>query len=96
MKITKIIGIALSLILVFALALSITACKEDNKTDDPQPNEDSEITGVSFTDKTVTYNGQEQKIEVTGTLPEGVSVEYVGNGKINAGKYTVTAIGLRS
>ncbi|MBR3681512.1 MAG: hypothetical protein IKL79_05870 [Clostridia bacterium] len=91
MKITKIIGIALSLILVFALALSITACKEDNKTDDPQPNEDSEITGVSFTDKTVTYNGQEQKIEVTGTLPEGVSVSYFGNVGTNAGVYNATA-----
>ncbi len=87
MKITKIIGIALSLILVFALALSITACKDDNKKDDP---EDKVITGVSFTDKAVTYNGTEHKIEITGELPEGVTASYTGNTATDAGQYEAT------
>ena len=32
------------------------------------------IPGVSFSDTTLTYNGEEQKIEVAG-LPEGATVE---------------------
>ena len=46
---------------------------------------------VSFKGKTVTYDGTAHSIELTGTLPYGVSVSYDGNGKTNAGNYTVTA-----
>ncbi len=96
MKITRIIGIVLCLVLVFALAVSITACKDDNKKDDPNivpptPTEKQEITGVTFADKTVTYNGEEHKVEISGTLPEGVSVEYFNNAKTDAGEYNATA-----
>ena len=49
------------------------------------------MSGVSFGDKTVTYDGTEHSIALTGTLPAGVSVKYDGNGKVNAGNYTVTA-----
>ncbi len=61
------------------------------------PKED--FAGLSVTDKTVTYNGEEQTLDVVG-LPDGVSVEYecmVGDtshcdGKIiNAGTYEVKA-----
>ena len=44
---------------------------------------------IYFRDKKVTYNGTEQKIFTTGTLPQGVSVAYEGNGKTDAGVYTV-------
>ena len=52
--------------------------------------EKAEITGVTFTGNTFTYDGTERSIFVTG-LPEGATVEYANNGHINAGTYTVTA-----
>ena len=45
---------------------------------------------VAFEGKTVTYDGNEHSLKVTG-LPEGVSVEYVNNNKTNAGEYKITA-----
>ena len=53
--------------------------------------EKAEITGVTFTGDTFTYDGTEHSIFVND-LPEGATVEYANNGQINAGKYTVTAI----
>ncbi|MCR4911162.1 MAG: MBG domain-containing protein [Bacilli bacterium] len=50
-----------------------------------------EITGVTFSDKTVEYNGKSQSIAVSGELPTGVSVSYTNNGETNAGTYTVIA-----
>ncbi len=46
---------------------------------------------VSFSDKTVTYDGGEHQLELEGELPDGISVEYTGNGQINAGEYQVIA-----
>ena len=50
-----------------------------------------DMSGVLFKDKSVNYNGQAHSIEATN-LPNGVSVRYDGNGKTQAGEYTVTAI----
>ena len=91
MKITRIIGIILCVILAFALAISFTACKNDNKDDPtptPDPVVDKDIVGVTFTDATFTYDGTEKKVEVTGTLPEGVTAAYTNNTATNAGEYT--------
>ena len=49
-----------------------------------------DMSGVVFENTTVTYNGEEHSIFATN-LPAGVSVAYEGNGKVNAGTYTVTA-----
>ena len=49
-----------------------------------------DMSGVKFAAKTVTYNGKAQSITATG-VPAGVQVAYTGNGKVNAGTYTVTA-----
>ena len=47
--------------------------------------------GLTFVDKTVTYNGSAQSIEVTN-LPQGATVTYSpSNTFTNAGVYTVTA-----
>ena len=47
--------------------------------------------GLTFADKTVTYNGSAQSIEVTN-LPQGATVTYSpSNTFTNAGVYTVTA-----
>ena len=50
-----------------------------------------DMTGITFSGKEVTYDGTAQSLEIVGTLPYGVSVSYEGNGKTNAGNYTVTA-----
>ncbi len=49
-----------------------------------------DMSGISFVDKTVTYNGNVQGIEIEGTLPAGLTVSYSAGGK-NAGTYTITA-----
>ena len=49
-----------------------------------------DMSAVVFADKTVTYNGQAHSIEATN-LPNGVTAQYTGNNKINAGEYEITA-----
>ena len=56
------------------------------------PEEDKTIEGVSFSDLTVDYDGNEHEILVVGELPEGVSVEYTSNKGTNAGVYSATAV----
>lgn len=48
------------------------------------------IEGIKFEDKTFNYDGEAHSLEATN-LPEGVSVTYEGNGKIEVGIYDVTA-----
>ena len=50
-----------------------------------------DMSGISFTDKTVVYDRNAHSIEIEGTLPEGVTVRYDGNEKTEVGVYTVTA-----
>ena len=62
-----------------------------------------DMSDVSLKNKTVTYNGSAQALEITGTLPTGVEVTYYYEGAngtnytksttapTNAGTYTVTA-----
>ena len=52
---------------------------------------DYDMSGITFADDSVPYNGEEQSLIVSGDLPAGVTVTYDGNGKVNAGEYTVTA-----
>jgi hypothetical protein len=46
---------------------------------------------VTFSNYAMAYDGNPKSIQITGTLPSGVSVSYSGNGQTNAGTYTVTA-----
>ncbi len=50
-----------------------------------------DMSGITFVNKTVKYDGQAQSIEIGGTLPNGIKVEYVNNDKIEVGVYTITA-----
>lgn len=50
-----------------------------------------DMSGVSFVGGRFTYDGTQKFIYVTGELPDGVTVNYTNNGKINANTYTVTA-----
>lgn len=52
---------------------------------------DKNIVGVTFTDVTVEYDGNEHEITVGGTLPEGVTASYTGNKGTNAGVYNAVA-----
>ena len=50
-----------------------------------------DLSGVSFADESVYYDGEAHYLQVGGEIPEDVSVEYIGNGKTDAGVYEVTA-----
>ena len=52
---------------------------------------EAEITGISFSSQTYTYDGSVKSLEIEGTLPDGVTVSYTNNNHINAGTYEVTA-----
>ncbi|MBQ9085076.1 MAG: hypothetical protein IJY24_05405, partial [Clostridia bacterium] len=49
------------------------------------------IEGITFAGGTYTYDGTEKKVEITGTLPEGVTVSYESNTGTNAGTYSAKA-----
>ena len=58
-----------------------------------------DMSGVTFEDKTVSHSGEAQTIEISGTLPAGVTVTYTYtkdgetvNSAAEAGEYTVTAV----
>lgn len=73
------------------------ACKDKCKGHEGL--QDYDMSGVSLTDKTVTYNGEEQTLTITGTLPTGVTVKYeyykgkeqLAANPVNAGEYLVVA-----
>ena len=46
---------------------------------------------VGFNGSEFSYNEKSHKIEITGKLPEGVTVAYENNDQTNVGKYEVTA-----
>jgi len=49
------------------------------------------IAGVNFTANNFVYDGTARSLEISGTLPAGVTVSYTGNGQIGAGNYNITA-----
>ena len=51
-----------------------------------------DMSGVSFEDAMFVVSGEEFSIFITGTLPEGVSVSYVGNGVSEIGEHKVNAV----
>ena len=88
--------IALILSLAFALALTVFlgACGGSNNSGNSNgttPPAPLTFTGITFTDKTVTYDGSEHELTVSGTLPEGTQVAYTSNKGTNAGEYNATA-----
>lgn len=90
------------LLLVLALSLSLlllTSCDILGnfipglapETPDEQRTETFDSSKLSFPDRIFTYDGNTRGITVSGTLPEGVTVEYEGNNCTDVGTYTVTA-----
>ncbi len=84
---------------VNANTYTVTASFEDTSGNYIVPNDMSAkliinkatVSGISFEDKTFTYNGTKRSLKISGTLPEEVTVSYVNNGKTNANTYNVTA-----
>lgn len=68
-------------------ALVFAACSGDEGGGDKTGNDLKKITGVTFEDVTVNYDGREHVIEISGTLPEGAKVTYTDNKGTEAGVY---------
>ena len=51
-----------------------------------------DMSGITFSDKTVVYDRTRQSIVVEGTLPRSVNVTYINNERVNAGVYEVKAV----
>lgn len=49
------------------------------------------VSGISFEDKEVDWNGEKHSIEIDGTLPKEVSVRYTNNAQSEVGQYKVIA-----
>ena len=81
----KIIYAFVVALLLLTLGFALSACSEEC------PPEGIDLSGVTFEGKTLDYNGEPQSVAVSGTLPDRVTVEYFGNGVVNAGEHTVTA-----
>lgn len=67
-----------------------TTASSDDKAATVKRAEVVDASGVKLAAKSVTYNGKAQSITATN-VPTGVKVSYSGNGKRNAGSYTVKA-----
>jgi len=50
-----------------------------------------DMRGITFESQTVAYDGEPHSLAISGTLPDGVTVSYTGNGQTEVGEYTVTA-----
>ncbi|MCD8295296.1 MAG: MBG domain-containing protein [Clostridia bacterium] len=81
----------LALLIIFIAVAVLALCFAFGCSGDGKKDEDKEFTGITFTDKTVTYDGTEQSIEISGTLPSGTSVSYSNNKGTDAGTYAATA-----
>lgn len=66
-------------------------CGEEFVPDDVKAAIEALNLSVRFDGKIVTYDGEAHSLEIKGTLPDGVSVQYEGNGKSAAGSYSVIA-----
>ena len=52
----------------------------------------TDIGDITFEDKSFWFNGKKHSITISGELPEGVEVSYIGNDESDLGKFTVTAV----
>lgn len=82
------------LFLVFCMLVTLISCGNQNtesKNNNSNISEKTEIAGIIFKSQLFTYDGTEHYLEITGSLPYGVEVEYENNGQVNVGEYKVTA-----
>ena len=93
----KKIALVLLSVMVAALAAFFCACGGGNgssgNTGDNTGGDNKllDFKGITFTDKTVTYDGNEHELTVDGTVPEGADVVYTNNKATEAGVYNASA-----
>lgn len=66
---------------------ALTACSPTSTPEKPK----SDIVGISFVDASFDYDNSEKSLLISGTLPDGVTVQYTNNKGTNAGVYNATA-----
>lgn len=64
-------------------------CGDQIPQNPPLSDTPPDLSAIVFESKRITYSGEEYSIFISGELPLGVSAEYVGNGKVDAGVYEV-------
>ncbi|MCM1195325.1 MAG: DUF5050 domain-containing protein, partial [Firmicutes bacterium] len=76
-----------SLIIVLTVvATLLIACENNNN-----PPTEKEFNGIVFEDMTVTYDGQEHSLTVSGNIPDGANVVYENNKGREEGTYNAKA-----
>ncbi|MCQ2385800.1 MAG: DUF5050 domain-containing protein [Clostridia bacterium] len=69
-----------------------TSPEETGVPDDPPADPSLKtITGITFTDFSTVFDDMPHRLEITGTLPDGVTVRYTGNEATEPGVYAATA-----
>ena len=97
MKKIKMFFVFLFATLVFATGcgylpdLDVSFTSNSNGNSSSVTKEYYDMSGVSFNGASYVYDGEEHSLSIEGTLPDGVSVMYLNNNKVNAGTYEVTA-----
>ena len=86
-KVKKYLCTFLSLLLIFVFASFVASCDTNSPGENPAI---VELENVVFEDVTIPYDGFEHSLSVAN-LPEGATVVYDNNGKIDSGEYTITA-----
>lgn len=88
----KTINIMLVLLAILSV-ITLVGCNNNNGGGSEKPPivEKTDITGITFENKTVEYDGNSHSIEITGNLPEGVTVSYTNNGQTEVGQYSIIA-----
>ncbi len=92
------------IVFIFAICTVLTLCLfgcGNTPADSSNPAESSDstsnsvsekqFTGISFSDASYVYDGEEKKIEISGALPNGATVTYQNHKGTNAGVYQSTA-----
>ena len=96
----KIVKAFMALLAVSVCSFAVVACEKEGKNppaveppvvETPDEESGKTIEGVTFSGVTYTYDGEEKQVVVTGTIPDGVSVQYTDNKATNAGNYTAQA-----
>lgn len=86
----------LSLLCIGLISLVLISCGNDSKNPSDEQNNQQVtetnplVEGIVFATKTFEYNGEKQYL-VCENMPEGVTVKFGGNGKVEVGTYKVTA-----
>ncbi len=85
----KVVTIILAMLMVMSVAIG---CNNPNNGDSSNNGAKQDITGVSYTDKTFSYDGKYKELLVEGDIPEGVTVTYTNNRHDYYGHYDATAV----